>query len=229
MSSTQPRGRPGTKLADRMRVALWSAAVLDVSGLKDAKSFEQQLARKHNIRITSGLWARYLRGDVLPQGALNGAKTSLPKRLDRIYPRTYAVFNDPLWGLLSWEGMADLNALRKIYLNLDDEVSVHFVMKVDVGGERIYPNDASFWHLEKTMEERRRVMQSFPLRTRVVVGLLEARMAYAAQRIDVFVDCQSEACSALQELQRLASDRGSKVQVHLLLRVVGCPPAVAWQ
>jgi len=194
--------------------------VLDLSGMPDAKAFEENLAKKHKILIGKGLWARYLRGDVLPQGALSGAKASLPHRLNSIYPGTARLFFDDVWSLLEWQRTLDLNSLRKMYLNLGDDVAVHFVSKVSSKRERVYTMEATFWHLNKTIEERKRVLRLFTLWNRLVVDLLEARMAYAAQRPEVFVFCQLDASVALRDLQRHAADRKSPL-VGLLLMMEG--------
>ncbi|RFO95344.1 hypothetical protein DIC66_19150 [Rhodoferax lacus] len=199
---------------------MWSAAVIHISGIQDAKAFEENLAEKHNIQIGKGLWARYLRGDVVPHGALSGSKTSLPHRLEAIYPGTAKNFYDVMWTLLDWTSDIDLDTLRATYISLGDEVAVHFVSKVPVGRERVYPMGASFWHMNKTVDERKRLLRSFNPRIRLLVGLLEARMAFAAQRPEPFVHILLEACTACGEMHKSQVAAGNPV-ARLMLMMEG--------
>ena len=187
------------------------------SGAADAKQMEALLATKHGIRLASGLWSRYMRGDVLPQGSLGNAKGSLLRRLDILYPRTAPVFDHPVWSVLNWSDTFDLGEIRDIYLALGETVSVHFVLKVQVGKMREHSKVHPFWHLQKSTEERRRVLEGFTPWTRLVVSLLEARMSYAGQRHEAFVDCQLIACGALREIQKVSTARRTGVISALLM------------
>lgn len=219
MSSTKPRGRPITKVVDRLRVAIWSTSVLRISGLPDAKAFEEHLTQRHRIQIGKGLWARYLRGDVVPHGALGDSNASLPRRLDTIYPGTANNFYDVMWTLLDWTSDIEMDVLRATYISLGDEVAVHFVSKAPVGRERVYPIGASFWHMNKTLEERRRLLRSFNPRIRLIVGLLEARMALYSQRPEAFVYSLIDACSAIVEVQEIdiAAHGASAERLYLMI------------
>ncbi len=215
------RGRPSNLLSDRIRVMFWADSVLMSSGAQNIKEMELLLSHRKNlgIRIASGLWARYLRGDVAPQGAKLRAKGNLVDRLDKVYPRTAEVFHHPAWSLLNWNPVIDLAEMRQDYLNLGDEVCLHFFAPSIERGDRGYSSQTQFWHLAKTNAERHRVINELAIDPwqKIQLALMEAKMAFAAQRQESFVDCQSMACKFMAELSvQVGTDR-PRIQAGFLM------------
>lgn len=196
------RGRPRTALVDRLRVSLWAHSVMHAMGAITIDDLEHKLATKHRIRLSSGLWSRYLRGDVLPQGASGLIKGSLVQRLGLAYRTTTTVFAFPVWRYLPWSATVELERLRGDYLALGDTVAVHFVARVHACRERAFPERAAFWHMGKSMIDRHKAISTFDPWTRLVLWLMEAIMAYGAQQHERFVQCQLMACTELKALQR---------------------------
>lgn len=211
------RGRPITQLVDRLRVTLWAHSVMYAMGASSIKELEARLIAKHRIRLASGLWSRYMRGEVVPQGAIGFAKGSLVERLGAAYPMTAATFHYPVWRYLPWTGLVDLDGLRNDYLSLGDSVAVHFVARVAVRRERTFPDRASFWHMGKSMADRQKTISAFEPWTRLALWLMEARMAYAGQQHHRFVQCQLMACSELAALQKRVPPRSMVFWTYLLM------------
>jgi hypothetical protein len=190
------------------------------------QELEALLRKSHRLALASGLWSRYMRGEVVPQGALTASPTSLIARIAKAFPETSEVFYTPLWDLLTWKPELDLNGLRSIYLALDESVHVHFVARVDSAGERAAAKSGQFWHLKKTAENRRSVISDFGKWVALVVYLLEARMSYAAQSIDAFVDCQLSACQILSDLSKEPQLQAKRLHGVMLLMEALCLDAL---
>jgi hypothetical protein len=215
------RGRPSTLISDRLRVMFWADSVLMASCVQSIKEMEHLLALRKNlgIRIASGLWARYLRGEVAPQGAKLRLKGNLVDRMDKVYPRTAEVFHHPVWRLLNWDPVIDMTEMRQSYLNLGDEVCLHFFAPSIDRGNRGYSSRTQFWHLAKTISERHRVFNELAIGPwqKIQLALMEAKMAYAAQRLEAFVDYQVMACRLIADLaEKVRADR-RRIQAGLLM------------
>lgn len=190
------------------------------------QELETLLRKTHRLTLASGLWSRYMRGEVVPQGALTASPTSLVARIAKVFPETNEAFYTPLWDLLAWTSELDLNKLKSIYLALDENVHVHFVARVDHGGERTAAKSGQFWHLKKTVASRRAVISGFGRWESLVVCLLEARMSYAAQSIDAFVDCQLMASQILVDLGKEPQLQAKRLQGVMLLMEALCLDAL---
>lgn len=83
-----------------------------------------------------------------------------------------------------------------------------------------------FWYLGKTIEGRTKVVSKLKDWDSLVVCLLEARMNYAAQRFDGFVDCQLMACKALKKLQHDKEFKARRLQGVLLTMEALCLDAL---
>ena len=190
------------------------------------QELEALLRKTHRLTLASGLWSRYMRGEVVPQGTLTASPTSLVARIAKVFPETDEAFYTPLWDLLTWKAELDLNGLKSIYLALDESVHVHFVARVDHEGERTAAESGQFWHLKKTVANRRAVIAGFEKWESLVVCLLEARMSYAAQSIDAFVDCQLSACHFLADLSKEPQLQAKRLQGVMLLMEALCLDAL---
>lgn len=195
------RGRPATHVVNRLRVMLWSHLIqmdLEATSLQE---MEEALQDQHGIRLASGLWSRYMRGEVTPQGSLAGAANSLVLRLNKVRPGTAAVFYHPLWNYVEWNPLIDLRAIRRDYLQLGDDVAVRFVRRVQLGRERAFPKSDAFWHMPKTIEARQSSINSFKIWNALAAYLMEARLAYAAQQIEAYIHSQSMAIKIIAMLR----------------------------
>jgi hypothetical protein len=190
------------------------------------QELEALLRKSHRLALASGLWSRYMRGEVVPQGALTASPTSLVARIAKVFPDTNEVFYTPLWDLLTWKPELDLNGLKSTYLALDEGVHVHFVARVGSAGERTAAKNGQFWHLKKTVANRRSVISGLGKWIGLVVYLLEARMSYAAQSIEAFVDCQLSACQILVDLSQEPQLQAKRLQGVMLLMEALCLDAL---
>lgn len=190
------------------------------------QELEALLRQTHRLTLASGLWSRYMRGEVVPQGALTASPTSLVARIAKAFPETSEVFYTPLWDLLAWKPEFNLNELKSTYLGLDESIHVHFVARVGSAGERTAARNAEFWHLKKTVANRRSVISSLGKWIGLVVYLLEARMSYAAQSIEAFVDCQLSACQILVDLSQEPQLQAKRLQGVMLLMEALCLDAL---
>lgn len=193
-----------------------------VSQMRHVHELESLLKKEGRIRLASGLWARYMRGEVIPQGALHGAANSLVNRIGKVFPQTPSVFYTPLWGLLDWNSQIDLEEIRSIYLSLDEEIHIHFVRRIDIRGERAVSDKGMFWHLKKSIEARRALLTELGVWDCLIVCLLEARMNYAAQSIEAFFDCQLLACRCLEQLQEFPEFQIKRLRGILLTMEALC-------
>lgn len=201
--------------------------MLLASKAQNVQELEALLRRQHRIQLASGLWSRYMRGEVVPQGALTNSPNSLVHRVGKVLPETLFAFQTPLWGLLVWETSVNPTELKSIYLSLDDNIHVHFVARVEEQGQRVPTKLGRFWHLKKTNEGRRTALKECAdYWTYLVVCLLEARMAYAAQNIEAFVDCQLQACEVLSGFQQAPQFQTKRLKGVLLLMEAMCLDAL---
>lgn len=196
------------------------------SGLRRVQELEVLLSKKHKLVLASGLWSRYMRGEAIPQGALTGASNSLVLRIGKVFPETSAAFHTPLWELLTWTSVLDFNNLRSIYLSMDERVHVNFVARISIAGERAASKTSQFWHMKKSTAARRDVIDGLGVWDRLVACLLEARMGYAAQNVDAFVECQLLASQILENLAKAPEFGAKRLQGVLLAMEALCLDAL---
>lgn len=199
---------------------------MHASGLRQVQELEVLLGKKHKLVLASGLWSRYMRGEVVPQGALTGAPNSLVLRIGKVFPETSGAFYTPLWELLTWTSVLDFNNLRSIYLSMDERVHVNFVARTNIAGERAASKTSQFWHLKKSVPARRDVIDGLGVWDRLIACLLEARMGYAAQNVDAFVDCQLMASQILERLAKAPEFGARRLQGVLLAMEALCLDAL---
>lgn len=200
-SRSTSRGRPSICLSDRLRVAFWSNSVLQASGLTEIRELEWLLNEQNGLGISSGLWSRYMRGKVLPQGSLGeGRRKAMVFRVEEIFPGTAELFYFPIWRFLEWNSQVDFEHVRDGYLWLDRKVAARFV-----SSDYVYPSSvkrplSGFWHIKIKPDDRLTLLSELDLWDRLLLCLLESRMSYAAQNIAPFVHNQLLAAMTLAEL-----------------------------
>lgn len=201
--------------------------MLRASGLQEVQELEDKFAKSSGLKMANGLWSRYMRGEVVPQGALQpGGRNNLVHRVAKMFPKTADVFYAPFWEYLEWDPMVNLDQVKAAYLRLGEDISRLFVARTEVDGKRLPVAMTKFWYLRKSIDARRKVVSALPNWDSLVVYLLEARMSYVAQSFDVFVDCQLMACQALLRLQQDKEFEAKRLQGVLLTMEALCLDAM---
>lgn len=183
----QGRGRPSTPLLLRMRVVIWGHFTMAAAGVSTAQEFESALSgMPGRLRLSGGLWGRYLRGDVLPQGSTAREGQSLVLRIDRALPGTAATFYHPVWELLDFKKLLGPDQLRELYLQMGREVWEGMV-DLRPGDRPVLRSDVfHFWRRRKLEHGHSQKIRSMSMLDGIASSLIEARMAYFAQdRMDV--------------------------------------------
>ncbi|MFO6419254.1 hypothetical protein ACLBKS_03535 [Hylemonella sp. W303a] len=223
------RGRPATPLLQRLRVIAWSHHVMVASGAVQADQFERLISKAHpRLRLSSGLWPRYLRGDVMPQGSQERAKSSLIVRLDRVYPGTAEIFYHPLWELMDFDRLLWPKRLREIYLSMNEFVWMDFVedfgdwitvlLDEEKGPRKVLDaTELPFWKIEQSDESLQVAWGLIDGLDGVAVCLIEARSGYLAQDIRAFVNAILGVNSMLKKLVKDPGFQFPKQQSALLI------------
>jgi hypothetical protein len=135
------RGRPRTPIVNRLRVSLWSQLVFLASGFDEVQELEALFDKTPRLKLASGLWSRYMRGEVLPQGASDFLeKRNLIHRVAKLFPEPFEVFYAPFWNFLVWDPFVDLDLMKACYLTLDDGINVWFVARMGSFGTTSEPS-----------------------------------------------------------------------------------------
>lgn len=203
------------------------------SGAVQADQFERLISRQHpKIRLSSGLWPRYLRGDVTPQGAEEQAKSSLIMRLDRIYPGTAGIFYHSIWELMDFDRLLFPKRLRDLYLSMTEEVWMDFVegtvdwINVRYDAEKrpekvLRATDLPFWRIEQSHESLQIAWNQIDGLDGAAVCLIEARSGYLAQDIGAFTNAILGVNATLRSLADApVFDFPKQQSVLLLLRAM---------
>lgn len=193
-----PSGRLITPLPERLRTMLWADSVMACCGAKTITEMERTLATKckPEVRIASGLWSRYLRGEAAPAGARKGRQGSLVLRLGHHWPDTQNVFEHPIWSLLQWTPVINMEQMRRHYFRLGEPVRQKFYRMSGVGTERDHDAHTQFWHIQRTPDTLEIIIKEVAADPwmAITLALLEARMGFAAQRMERFYTAQVLAC-----------------------------------
>lgn len=152
-------------------------------GMTSVEEVENGFSKStRQIRLSSGLWARYMRGEVVPRGSQSGSEESLVDRLDKEYPGTAAIFHHPLWELLDFDRLLGPAQLKQLLLRMGEDVWEPFVK---LGTSR-RPNRAkivpSFWKRPMTVDSRQLAWKELDGLDAVAVYLIDARLGYLAQK-----------------------------------------------
>lgn len=163
------------------------------SGTEIAQEFETALAAMPgHLRLSSGLWGRYLRGEVLPQGSVGRDGPSLVVRIDRALPGTASTFYHPVWELLDFRRLIGPDELRDLYLSMGEEVWRGMV-DLRTGGEQGLQQEVfHFWRNRRLLEKQSLKIRSMATLDGVAAALIEARMAYFAQDRSNFLDAMMD-------------------------------------
>lgn len=176
------RGRPSKPLLERLRVIVWSHHVMAAFGSTQAEQFEKLISKSsRTIHLSSGLWSRYLRGDVMPQGSLERHRASLVVRLDRMCHGTAEIFYHPVWELLDFHRLLGPKQLLTLYMAMNETVWTPFVYG---GWDERGPPDigaAPFWKVKRSAADLQRICSQIPGFDGLAACLIEARMGYLAQ------------------------------------------------
>jgi hypothetical protein len=193
------RGRPKISLTNRFRVVVWSHFVKQASGASEAKELQKLLSEKRlGPTQSSGLWSRYLRGEMLPQGGLSSGTSSLVSRIELagIASGSSRIFSHPVWDLMDFKKVLTPVDLRATGLKLDKKLCQLFVLHHAVarGGDVA----DRFWYQcppdkSKVMERSRSIDLDG-----LAVSVICARMAYLAQNRILFTEFLSLACDFLK-------------------------------
>lgn len=188
---------------------------MEAAGAEQAAQMEKLLLRqKPVIRLSSGLWPRYLRGDVLPQGSLEGNRSSLVVRLDKIYPGTESIFNHPVWELLDFDRLLGPRDLKRHYLTLGEDIYDQITL-LPPGLEEFEYENLSFWRAG--IKSRDDVWKYLADLDGIAVCLIEARLDYLAQDAEGFVRAMVGAGNEFIRLGKSPVFQDDKSRAALLL------------
>lgn len=202
-------------MLERLRVIAWSHYVMVAAGSASIEDFEKRYSKpKGIIYLSSGLWAKYMRGEVIPQGSLSGARSSLVERLDKAYPATAAIFHHPVWPLLDFDRLLGPARLQEYLwtMGLQSRKSLIHVPVAVTG-----PGKLPFWKLHATDMDQSRKWSDVPGLDGLAICLIEARLAYLAQRENLFVNSILGAMGRIERLGKSEAFQPKRMQTALLL------------
>lgn len=188
------------------------------SGEEQVDEFEKLVSKfPKGIRLSSGLWPRYLRGDVIPLGSLEKHKASLVERLDGKFPGTAKVFHHAIWELFDFDHVLGPGQLQEIYLDMGNAVWNRFVHPAHVEPDTPDGTARSFWKVHRTTADLQRSWSHIPGLDGLAVCLIEARMAYFAQDQENFTVAVLSAVSHLRKYAKAQELQFSKQLSALLI------------
>jgi hypothetical protein len=207
------RGRPRTPIVNRLRVSLWSQLVFLASGFDEVQELEALFDKTPRLKLASGLWSRYMRGEVLPQGASDFLeKRNLIHRVAKLFPEPFEVFYAPFWNFLVWDPFVDLDLMKACYLTLDDGINVWFVARDEIDGERKATRYGQFWYHKRAIDARRKIVANVNAWDGLLICLLEAKMSFGAQDVEAFADSQMLACKTIEKLREVPEYQTKRLQ-----------------
>lgn len=193
------------------------------TGAQQSDQFERFISKSHpNIHLSSGLWPRYLRGDVIPNGSLERHKANLVFRLERIRPGTAEIFYHPMWELFNFDKLLGPRELRTLYVTMGKSVWRPFLDHVCNPDESPNFERTPFWKKSEDPELLVNALSQIGGLDGVAACLIEARMAYLAQNEAVFLITMMEAYSHLGALATTPEFEFPKEQSALLLMQTIC-------
>ncbi len=170
-----------------------------------ADQIESLISKAPNpIHLSSGLWARYMRGDTTPSGSLERYKTNLVLRIDKAYPGTGDIFYHPVWELMDFRRVLTPFEIRTLVLRISPS-SLPLLKPLTSnlkgsGAERGNP----FWKSSVNPNVLHKLCSGMLAMDAVAVALAELRMAHLAQQPVQFSN--GVFISSLQ-LERLAKEQ----------------------
>lgn len=209
------------------------------SGVLIAQEFEKAVAAMPgNLRLSEGLWGRYLRGEVAPQGSAGKEGQSLVLRIDRALPGTAAIFYHPVWEVLDFPRLIGPDQLRSLYLTMARDVWLGMV-DLSAGDEPVLRKDAfHFWRNRLLRPDQSMRIRAMATLDGIAAGLIECRMGFFAQNR---TDCLNALADVLIHFMKAKKGPGQfdtpRMQSALLLmkgivlqelvRLMVDPPAVS--
>ena len=188
------------------------------SGLMTAEEFESRFAKSTGkIRLSKGLWSRYLRGEVIPQGARTGNQRSLIERLGEEYPGTAEIFHHPLWDLLDFSQLMGPEELKLRHVMLGETIWRQFVACGHHSGCEAGPEESRFWRIPRSEKERIFRLNRLTNLDGPAACLVDARMGYLAQDEELFVSSLLAAESQFSKLGKTGVFVHKRMQSALLL------------
>lgn len=181
------------------------------------QDFENQLAKlSHKVRLSKGLWPRYMRGEVLPQGAWTSGRATLIERIDAIYPGTARIFHSPLWELMDFEKMLGPHELKSMYLRLDKEIWARFVSHSRSASIEAVAA-SRYWKIRRTEAELVDHLRRSKGLDGLSACLIEARMSYLMQEEPWFIACMLEGRRIINLLAHTPEFASARMQSALFL------------
>ena len=171
---------------------------MGMAGFEQADQFEDWCAELAKpIRLSRGLWGRYLRGDVIPQGAREGLPHALVHRLNVHVHKSADCYYHPLWKLLDFEVMLGPVELKDMYLDLDDRYFEFTSYESKDLWEGTKVQELMFWRPPVEDDSRLEMLSDFEGIDGLAACLIEARMDFLAQKPVDFIGSlmQAARCS----------------------------------
>lgn len=191
--------------------------MLAASKLDTIESLERRLASSPvRLRLSKGLWPRYMRGEVMPQGAKTPSRSSLIARVDTLYPGTGAIFYSPLWDLMDFDRLLGPKELVRMYLQLDEWIWTKFVAHKnthDLARIALAP----YWHRPLSVSTRTVLLERLHGMDGLSACMIEARMGYLRQDIRGFFDCLRAGSSVMKQLASTTPFAYKRMRSALLL------------
>lgn len=190
---------------------------MQASGALSAEEFELRYTRATGkVRMSRGLWSRYLRGETLPQSGVSRGRRSLIERLDLEYPGTGDIFFHPVWKLLDFRQLLSPEQLLKKYCLLDEEIWLQFVACIEQLRPEAPAIPATFWSLNQSPAVRKMRLSQLSGLDGVTACLIEGRMGHLSQVEDRFVTSLLIAGRHFQVLSKHAPFQSTRMRSALL-------------
>jgi hypothetical protein len=197
---------------------VWSHHVFEASGATSVEEFELGYTNTiGKIYISRGLWARYMRGETLPQGAVSGRSRTIIERLDLQYPGTADIFFHPVWDLLDFNRLLGPEQLLEKYLSLEEDIWLQFVACIDSINPYQPATPATFWPLNVHKAARKMRLAGLSGLDGIAACLIESRLGHLAQDEERFVTSMLVAASILQTLRSCEPFQSTRMRSALLL------------
>lgn len=190
---------------------------MTASGSTLVQEFEESLkARSLKVQLSNGLWSRYMRGEVIPQGARGATGATLIERIEAIYPGTANSFHSPLWELMEFDRLLGPHELKDMFLRLSEETWTRFVANYKSASTAAVAA-SRYWLARTSGEELLRNLSELKGFDGLSSCLIMARLGYLRQEEGLFVACMHEAREILDTIRRSAAFAAPKMQSVSLL------------
>lgn len=191
---------------------------MTASGVRTAEEFEICYSKASGeISLSRGLWSRYLRGEVIPQGARASNQRSLIDRMDDEHQGSADIFVHPLWDLLDFDLLLGPDQLKRLYLWFDENIWRRFVACGHSLQANSPPVFLTFWQIQRSETERRSCLGRLDGLDGLAACLIEARLGYMGQDEDRFVGSFSVAAAHFKKLGATDVFSSTRMRSSLLL------------